>query len=173
MELRLGIRERRMPSLDEVPTLRAADLRRVGLPAVGLDDGSLRVSVEAPSGQQEVVLVPDPRPFGQRYLALCACGRRTLFLRLQQASGWWRCAKCQKLRSARDRYRRSTTFNRVFRPLLDLDRLRRRTAHKFAPTARKKRFEEVEKRVLADVARAINGRPGGDGTTASSPAKDA
>ncbi len=146
---------RPVPSLDEVRTLPAAQLRRMAPPGTRFPDGRLRVEVEIPSGYQEVVLEQDPRPFGPRYLARCPCGARTLFLRFDEHSGRWRCAKCMKLRSARDRFRHTRAFRAVVLPLLDLERERRRLAHKWATHANRALFATMERRVLGEVAQAL------------------
>lgn len=148
-------RRRRHPIVEEVPALRAARLRRLVERWEPEPDGSVTVQVRRGGGTQTIRLVPDPRPYGPRWLARCGCGRRVLILRLDAATGIWRCKGCLGIRYAKSWYRRDPVFRAVVRPLLDLERARRRMAYPRAPRARRAQYEQLEADVLAQVREAV------------------
>jgi hypothetical protein len=114
----------------------------------------MRVVVDGLGCTQEVILEADERRLGARWLAVCGCGHRTLRLHLDPDGGTWRCWKCMRLRSARDRFRGNRFFNMVERPLLDLAHEARRTLRPGSHQKRVAKFAERSARVLAEVAKA-------------------
>jgi hypothetical protein len=137
--------------------VRVADLRRLAGPSAVRQDGTIHVTVQAPAGAQRFVLVPEWRPYGNRFLAVCACGRKMRLLRLDEAAGVWKCGKCLGLRSARSKYRDSRLFREIVRPLMDLDRERLRMAHPWSRKASRGEFERIEAETVESVARALAG----------------
>ena len=131
---------------EEVPGLRVAKLRRLARPAG--DGGRLRLILQAPAGPQEMMLLPRVRGFGTVYEAACACGHRALTLRLDPRTGWWRCGRCLRLRSARSRFRRSSSFNQLVLPLLLLEKARRKMNYHNAPKVRREAFAVIENSTL-------------------------
>ena len=133
----------RRPVSDEVPGIRVARLRKLAVPRG--DDGRLHVVLAAPAGKQEVWLVRRRRGFGYVYEAQCPCGHRALILRLDQASGWWRCAKCLGLRCARSRSHGHRTFTDLVLPLLLLERRRRKLSRRVGDPGIRDGLAEIEK----------------------------
>ncbi len=152
-----------------VPAVRVADLRRLAGPGAVRRDGTIRVTVEAPAGPQRFVLVPEWRPYGNRYLAICGCGRKMRLLRLDQSTGCWKCGKCLGLRSARSRFRDSRVFREVVLPLMDLDRLRQRMAHPWSRRSKREAFAVIERETVQEVLRTLASckRSGARSTTAA------
>ena len=148
------IEKRRRPVAEEVPGIRVARLRKLAVPCGA--DGRMRVVLAAPGGKQEIVLVRRWRGFGYVYEAQCKCGHRALILRLDGATGWWRCARCLGLRCARSMSRGRHLFADVVLPILLVERRRRRLgrrgggresrirAHEQLPAVEKRAIEQAE-----------------------------
>lgn len=144
------IRQPPVRNLQETPALRIVRLRRAMPELFRGSAKEVRIDLESGSRGQSLVLVPDPRPFGPRYLAVCGCGRRTPVLRLDVDTGLWRCWKCCNLRSVYNRFRNTTAFRIAVRPLLDLQRILRRLRPR-ARRARRAEFEKQEAEVLEQI----------------------
>ena len=153
----------RRPDLEAVPGLRVSRVRRRAPASARRSDGTLHVLVEAPAGSQPMILYPDPRPYGPRFLAQCACGRRVAVLRLDSRTGWWRCARCLGLRCAKSRHRHNHTFNTFVRPVLDLERARRRLMYPRSPHAKRRAFALLDKQLVAR----LSGQSGGPASAAA------
>ena len=153
--LQADIEKRRIATAEEYPHVRVAALRRLIRDAPVAPDGTVRLVLDAPAGPQPLVLEPERRGFGVRYNAICACGRRVLLLRLDATAGYWRCNRCLRLRCAKTRFRRNEMFRRVVRPLLDLERVRRRMERRGAAHPKRESFAKLERETLAGVERTL------------------
>jgi hypothetical protein len=142
--------------LHAVPMLPVSLLRHALQENGGLmGDQPVTVRVVAPAGVQGVQLESEQKPLGVRLVAVCACGRRALRLRLDQESGWWRCSRCMHLRSARTMRGRGKLFRQVVVPALDLARERKRMNGMRTTRAQRSAFAQREEEVVAKMTASL------------------